>query len=321
MAILVLLAGCGDSSMTMMQPDAPSSDRLSALGLYADIHTKRISSSALEYTPAYEAWADGAHKRRFLVLPPGAKIDTSDMDHWQFPVGTKLFKEFSVDGRPVETRLIEKVDDTGSITNDFTFTSYVWQADGSEAYLAPAAGAQDVSGTDHDVPSQAECVMCHQSERGGILGFSAVQLSKSEQPNLMSVSALLSAPPAAMTPIPGDAATAAALGFLHANCGHCHTDGGVAPPPRFRLLTADAARLPSETVAYTSTVGVPIEGWPTHPSDVTLRIAPGDPDHSGVLYRMSHRGTIDQMPPIATEVVDWDATAILRAWILAMPVQ
>ena len=41
---------------------------------------------------------DRAAKRRWIQLPEGATIDTSDMDYWQFPVGTKLWKEFVRDG-------------------------------------------------------------------------------------------------------------------------------------------------------------------------------------------------------------------------------
>jgi len=34
-------------------------------------------------------------KRRWLRLPTGTAIDKSDPDHWQFPVGTQLWKQFS----------------------------------------------------------------------------------------------------------------------------------------------------------------------------------------------------------------------------------
>jgi hypothetical protein len=33
------------------------------------------------YDPSLSMWADGAEKRRFIRLPPGTTIDTSDMDH------------------------------------------------------------------------------------------------------------------------------------------------------------------------------------------------------------------------------------------------
>lgn len=42
-----------------------------------------------------------------MYVPPGTKIDTRDIDHWVFPVGTKTWKEFRVDRKLVETLLLE----------------------------------------------------------------------------------------------------------------------------------------------------------------------------------------------------------------------
>src|ERR1019366_5145150 len=56
----------------------------------------------------------GGDKTRWIYLPPGQKIDTTDMDEWTFPVGTKIFKEFSLPqgdaspGTRIETRLLWK---------------------------------------------------------------------------------------------------------------------------------------------------------------------------------------------------------------------
>jgi len=60
------------------------------------------------YKPALELWADGATKQRFISIPAGIKIDTSSFDEWVFPNGTKVWKEFRLDGKRVETRLYEK---------------------------------------------------------------------------------------------------------------------------------------------------------------------------------------------------------------------
>jgi hypothetical protein len=55
---------------------------------------------------------------------------------WEFPPGTRLWKEFSVNGRRVETRLIERLDD-----GEWRFAAYAWNEAGREATLAPAEGA------------------------------------------------------------------------------------------------------------------------------------------------------------------------------------
>jgi hypothetical protein len=43
------------------------------------------------------------------------------------------------------------------------------------------------------------------------------------------------------------------------------------------------------------------------------------PDASGILVRMSARGTKDQMPPLATEFVDAAGALLVRNWIAALP--
>ncbi|HUQ06594.1 MAG TPA: hypothetical protein VM261_29025, partial [Kofleriaceae bacterium] len=72
---------------------------LSETGLYANIGTKTVASDVHEFVPRWQLWSDAAVKRRWIYLPPGSKIDTSDMDFWKFPTGTKLWKEFSRGGR------------------------------------------------------------------------------------------------------------------------------------------------------------------------------------------------------------------------------
>jgi hypothetical protein len=76
---------------------------LSQPGLYADIATQTVAEDHLPYAPQYPLWSDGATKRRWIYLPPGTAIDASDPDHWIFPIGTHLFKEFSL-GTRVESR-------------------------------------------------------------------------------------------------------------------------------------------------------------------------------------------------------------------------
>src|SRR3954465_6471514 len=72
--------------------------RLSGTGLYADIGTERVADGVLAYRPAFALWGGGGDKRRCIYLPPGSRIDTSDMDDWEFPEGTKIWKEFSLAG-------------------------------------------------------------------------------------------------------------------------------------------------------------------------------------------------------------------------------
>jgi hypothetical protein len=47
-------------------------------------------------------------------------------------------------------------------------------------------------------------------------------------------------------------------------------------------------------------------------------VAPGHPERSVLLRRMSHREA-GHMPPLATSVVDQEAVRLLHAWIKQLP--
>lgn len=278
--------------------------RLSEAGLYADIAAARIAPDAIEFEPVHALWSDGLDKRRWLRLPAGARIDASDMDSWQFPAGAMLFKEFSVGGRRIETRLIAR---TGDGPRDYWMGAFVWDDDESDARFA-AAGRTDARGTGHDVPAASRCGSCHNGEPGRVLGFSAVQ-QPDVAPELLDGAAGIAVDQGSRS-IDGD--EAAALGYLHANCGHCHNPrGGARPDTDMDLRLSVADRHVEDTGAYRTAVGRSLRssGQPG------LRIAPGAPDRSGVVARMSRRGDDAQMPPLGSEVVDPAGVALVRRWI------
>ena len=164
-------------------------------------HGKKVA-----FTPHYPLWSDGAAKRRWISLPPGRHIDRARADAWDFPPGTRLWKEFGY-GRPVETRYIERAAD-----GSWRFATYVWSEDGSRATLAPPEGVvldvADAPDGKYAVPSRADCLACHEGPAVPVLGYSAVQLVGTIE-------------------APSEQARAA-LGYLHGNCGHCHNAGALA---------------------------------------------------------------------------------------------
>lgn len=282
------------------------------------------------YAPQYPLWSDGAGKARWVLLPPGAKIDTTNPDAWDFPVGTKFWKAFSFGGRKVETRLIWK-----AAPGQWVFGTYVWDADQRDATLAPEAGlpafVEVAPGKRHAIPSVADCKACHQNGRVEILGFSALQLSTERDPlaphaeplapgmvtlatlqdeGFVNLPGLVADPPRIRASTPKERA---ALGYLSANCGTCHkAEGYLAWSGLFLKHTLQGPGEPG----HASTVG--IQGkWaiPGAKSGATRRVAPGDPALSSVAYRMGVRGSKLQMPPLATVLVDEQATELIRSWI------
>jgi len=117
--------------------------------------------------------------------------------------------------------------------------------------------------------------------------------------------------------VPGDPTTAAALGYLHANCGHCHNPNGTSWPDTQMVLRLSTEDVDVATSAvYQSLANQPLQYW--RGGAIKVRVAPGAPDASAIVARMSTRGTDDQMPPLATELVDADGLAAVRAWIASL---
>jgi hypothetical protein len=287
---------------------------LSATGLFADLSTETLGDGVMAFRPAFELWSDGADKRRWIWLPAHTRIDTSDMDSWVFPEGTKLWKEFRRDGVRVETRLIQKI---GPGDADWIGLAYLWTEDQGDALPAPF-GAIDVLGTPHNVPASGECQGCHGGRKSFVLGFSAIQLSVGAALGDLGLDALVAAdllsdPPEQRFVVPGNSTERAALGYLHANCGHCHNDARPAskgarcfdPDNELRFqLSVSSLSAPADTPTYRSAVG--------------RVVRPGNPDDSRLIDLVSTRGFLRQMPPLASERVDGHAVELLRAWIAEM---
>jgi mono/diheme cytochrome c family protein len=307
--------------------------RLSETGLYSDWSAKTVDRSNLRYSPQYPLWSDGAVKARWIHVPAGQFVDASDPDAWEFPVGTKLWKEFRIGGRRVETRYIERT------AEGWQFAVYLWSEDESDAPLAPERGtrasAEVAPGVRHAIPSRYDCRACHEGRPVPVLGFTALQLSPDRDPSaphaerpgpddvnlrdLVARGLVRGLPPALVQDPPRIAARTpterAALGYLYGNCAMCHNGRG--PLASLGLsLDSPAGRSTGEVDALLTAVSrasrFTVPGAPAGKSE---RVRPGDPDASAVVVRMSSRRAAAQMPPLGTQVVDEEAVRLVRQWI------
>lgn len=331
--------GGGGGSAGAGEPEVVARDFLSQTGLYADIATETLAERVVEFAPRFTLWTDGATKRRWLHIPEGSQIDTSDIDEWKFPVGTKVWKEFSRDGVRVETRLIEKLppERASEGFEGWLSIAYIWNEGGTDAEAAPM-GQLNARGTEHDVPDQEACGRCHDMRVDKPLGVSAVQLNHSgEGATLESLleAGWLSDPPAVPLTVPGDEVQQAVLGYLHANCGHCHRERAPANNrvQSLRLwLESEALGSVEETEAYRALVNQYSESG--QGSLHTYRVVGGDPDNSEVMRRITVRqgsaeldGAMPEgidpddvpMPPLGTELPDEMAIEMVRNWIASLP--
>lgn len=285
------------------------------------------------FAPQYPLWSDGATKRRWMSLPAGTAVDASNADEWEFPRGARFWKEFAVDGKPVETRYIERLQD-----GSWRFATYAWNAEGSDATLVPEGGgvATLADGDQYLLPSRGDCRACHEGNAVPVIGFSAMQLSGDRDPqavhaersdaDLRAFAArgvlrnlpreLLDAPPRIAATSPRERA---ALGYLHGNCGHCHNTSEAGVPVDLDLeqrAGQGAKNEASRTGRLIADSRFRIADAP----DAKRWIEPGEPARSVLALRMRARDPHRQMPPLGTQQVDTVGVELIDAWITALPI-
>jgi cytochrome c553 len=302
---------------------APLPAHLSETGLYAAGSGTQVDPRNLAFSPQYPLWSDGAVKRRWIYLPPGTAIDASRPDAWEFPRGTRLWKEFALD-RPVETRFIERLAD-----GSWQYGTYIWNEAGTDATLAPADGAT-VRG-EYAVPAEFDCRACHEGAPVPVLGFSALQLSADRDPlaphadarsdvdlqSLIARGLIKNLPPSAARPrIEASSPTErAALGYLHGNCAHCHNASGNGVPVSLTLAQSVANGAAEMQRVLSSMIDAGGRFRPHGASTAARLVTPGRPAASVLITRVSSRNPQTQMPPIGTRLVDSEALALLERWI------
>jgi hypothetical protein len=297
-------------------------------GMYADLKKKELADGVLAYAPAVPLWSDGAEKERFIQIPKGKKIDASDPNEWRFPVGTKVWKEFRVDGKRVETRLFEK-----TLPNSWVRATYEWNEDDTKAQMSLGGDVPSPDGGTYHIPKGSECDECHRGRTDRVLGFEEVSLglpgAKGVTLDDLIEKKLISPVPARTKLEIGDDGTGLAagpLGWLHINCGTtCHNGNtnstAYGATMRLRL---DPTELDGRSVSgfesLKTTVGK-VVNTPTWFGQ--KRIVPGDPSNSLLVKLITTRTAVNpestQMPPIASRVVDKEHSDAVIAWIAAMP--
>jgi len=334
-AILLTLALLGLSGCSRpMQPIAPPGGsapalRLSELGLFVGDPAKQIPRPGLvAYDVNAPLYSDGADKRRFVLVPEGARIQTT-ADRWELPVGTYLVKTFSFPRdlrdpsrgeRLLETRFLVRTRD------GFTASTYVWNDAQTDAFAS--GGNVDVPVTFFDrkgqrqeqvfhVPGTSQCRDCHQ---GRALGWRSRQLdhvaeyadgTRDQIAHFSALGLIDRAPPAhlVLSAPSGEASLAArARSYLDANCSHCHGVGGMAEGTD--LLWDLEHTTPGEMPSCRETREV----------DGRDRVlVPGHPEQSEFLARMRSENPRVHMPRGPARRMDPAGVALLSAWVASLP--
>ncbi|MEX0679512.1 MAG: PQQ-dependent sugar dehydrogenase [Pirellulales bacterium] len=320
------------------QPRAPFPMLLSETGLFASTAEHQPAAGLVPYSVNAPAWADGAVAERFIAVPGEAKVEYNSNQSWNFSDGAALVQTLSLEresGNPasrfrVETRVLVRQQ------GEWAGYSYRWDDAQSDAELVSKNGATadfavrdpTSSGTRRQTwrfPSRAECMACHSRAANFVLGLSEAQLNRDHDypaardnqlrtlEHIGLFSGELPKRPAELSKLvdPYDAAQdaeARARSYLHVNCAVCHMAAGGGNSKMELARATEREKM------------VLVEARPQHDTFGIVNamlVAPGDPERSVLVHRLSRRGR-GQMPPLVSTRVDDRAVELVRGWIAAM---
>jgi glucose/arabinose dehydrogenase len=304
---------------------------LGATGLFTDLAALTPAAAVVPYEVNLSFWSDHAVKRRWFAIPDGNSRMTWSRDGaWTFPSGQIWVKHFDLEserGNPaspkkrIETRVLVK--NAGGIYG----VSYRWNTTGTQATLAADGGETFAVEITKDgapysqtwnIPSRAQCNVCHSAEAGYALSFTTLQLNResatsggnqldflegdgyfTNAADSPQVLARHLRPDEVAYPI-----EARIRSYLAVNCGYCHAGAAGTAPTAW-----DGRHGP--TLDQTGL----ILGAATSAQFPYKLVAPGDADHSVVLRRMAGTGGFSRMPPLATVEPDEVNIALMTEWI------
>ena len=300
--------------------------KLSAFGLF-HFNNPKQPLARFGYTLRAPLFSDYTDKHRYISIPAGKKATVGPDGVIVFPVGTVLVKSFGWpdvnEGRPVETRLLIRR------ASGWVALPYIWDADGKDATLALGGRRVPVSfqspdGETHEiryaVPNKNQCKECH-SLGGEIVPIGPKTrnfiIDPAVSPELRS---LYFDNPAALKPVmpqwddpkSGNVADRARA-YLDVNCAHCHNPAGSASNSGLFLRWTDDPAGVNYGIGKRPTAAGRGSGG------MDFAIAPGDPEHSYMIYRLESTDPGIAMPEVGRSTVHKEGAALLRQWIAQMP--
>src|SRR5262249_17678363 len=245
---------------------------------------------------------------------------------WTFPNGVVFVKTFGLPvdethpnvTRRLETRLLVRDRDGGVYG-----VVYKWRADNSDADLLTSGVTEEIpirtaaGGTRMQpwyYPSREDCLKCHNSHAGGVLGVKTRQMNRGDQLSTWSHLGLFDKAPelTGLSRLAAKDDTTRSLedrarSYLDANCSQCHRPGVTAANFDARYDTPlDKQGIVDGPVLIDERI------------DHSRVIALHDPWRSIALLRVNTVGDI-RMPPLARNTIDTQGVALLREWVASLP--
>jgi hypothetical protein len=327
----------GPVTSLLDNPTGPMPKDLKDVGLFTAFPAlTTVDPRAFAFEPRYPLWSNGLEKARYAVLPAGKKIDNTIKDAWEFPVGTLMFKTFSFKDpamggklRPVETRVVRRVADTGAVEDQWGFEVYQWNDAGTAATLAdirkviPRQVTVDGETFTHNIPNIKMCWNCHIANKAPVIGFDELRLNYKPAPatttfldQIVAKQWLTKPPVAPLLEVTGGRTPLekSVMEYLQANCAHCHNGEAMPRQPgaRYPMLDLRWDKLIKSTVnVMTMSVG----------TASGTRIVPGDPSKSILLLAMkaiadpAANSEVKPMPTVGVDHMDKKAVDMVEMWI------
>ncbi len=298
------------------------------------------SADVVPYDLNAPLFSDYAEKTRMIWVPPGTTIRYDATAAFDMPLGSIVTKTFAfakdmrtpdANVRVVETRVLVRT------AHGWNALPYVWNDAQDDATLATAEEIRAISFVGSDgaprtasylLPSNFDCHSCHDSSDAipQLIGPSARQLNRdfayasgpeNQLAHWTKLGILSGAPDPSVAPrlaawndAAGGSIADRARAYLDGNCAHCHSAAGLSAKTGL-FLRADEADpghfgICKPTGDATSAGGFPYD------------VAPGDPDHSVLPFRLGSTDPHVRMPQIGRSVVHDEGLALVRQWIAGL---
>ena len=311
-------AATGNSSETSAFPTL-----LSQTGCVDTADVTQMAQGLIPYDVNAPFWSDGTVKDRWFAIPDNSTITIEQDGEWTFPNNSVVLKNFRLDNKLVETRLLVKHSDGG-----WAGYSYEWNDSQTDASLVLNGKTKDINGQIYIYPGSSQCMSCHTDIAGTVLGpevrqvnrdftypstgITANQLATLDHIGMFSnvVSDVNSLPQLTQPDDTTASLTERARAYLYTNCSQCHQQGGPTNVMLdFNITTADTDMnvcnaAPSYTIASANFI-----------------VSPGIANDSTLYHRINCREGVssctvdDQMPPLGSTVVDTTGVKLIADYI------
>ncbi|MDH5675438.1 MAG: PQQ-dependent sugar dehydrogenase [Myxococcales bacterium] len=318
---------------------------LSEVGFFGDLK-KLVAPGAIRYSlnlPMWRGTPGLAQTNWALALRPKSRVRFAGKGKWQTPGGLLFVKHMAVNERPVETQFLVK-----TTAGEGYGLSYAWRPDGADADLVTESRVEQVGDARWNFGASSDCNACHTKSNGFVLGISTRQLNRGNQlvelrrqgffeprtayvfrmwglgqprrflREMLEIHQRLQKEPlvqpsrvenyANLVPPEANASLEERVrSYMDVNCAHCHQPGGSGGggfDARYEVSLADKG-----------IVGKPA----SRPiDDADILVAPGDPERSLLVKRISSAQPGVQMPPIGVSAPDEAAVEMFRQWIMSL---